>query len=168
MGGRTSVDLGHIDQDIQQLIFSEKDTRNMSQSAVETVPQPVEGIKVKALSAQVKELQPEEAEPLEVEPIEPSNGVNGANGPNGHAIPEQSHDALPQRLDGHKEPLKLSGVLDQFKHFDVTPVIGREFVGIDLVRWLRAPNSDELLRDLAITSTSSIARGAALSSVYTC
>jgi len=51
----------------------------------------------------------------------------------------------------HKEPLKLSGALDQFESFDVTPVIGREFVGVNLAKWLRAPNSDELLRDLAIT-----------------
>lgn len=53
----------------------------------------------------------------------------------------------------HKEPLKLSGALDGFKSFDVTPVIGREFVDVNLKEWLRAPNSDELLKDLAITST---------------
>ncbi|RFU34463.1 hypothetical protein B7463_g1868, partial [Scytalidium lignicola] len=58
----------------------------------------------------------------------------------------------PQLLTQHKEPLKLGGALDQFEHFDVTPVIGREFVGVNLAKWLRAPNSDELLRDLAITS----------------
>jgi len=52
----------------------------------------------------------------------------------------------------HKEPLKLSGVLDHFESFDVTPVIGREFIGVNLAKWLRAPNSDELIRDLAITS----------------
>jgi hypothetical protein len=52
----------------------------------------------------------------------------------------------------HKEPLKLSGALDHFDHFDVTPIIGREFIGVNLAKWLRAPNSDELLRDLAITS----------------
>ena len=52
----------------------------------------------------------------------------------------------------HKEPLKLSGALDSFEHFDVTPIIGREFIGVNLAKWLRAPNSDELLRDLAITS----------------
>jgi hypothetical protein len=51
-----------------------------------------------------------------------------------------------------KEPLKLSGALDQFDHFDVTPVIGREFTNANLKEWLRAPNSNELLRDLAITS----------------
>ena len=52
----------------------------------------------------------------------------------------------------HKEPLKLSGALDHFESFDVTPTIGREFVGVNLAKWLRAPNSDELIRDLAITS----------------
>jgi hypothetical protein len=53
----------------------------------------------------------------------------------------------------YKEPLQLSGALDQFESFDVTPVIGREFKDVNLKEWLRAPNSDELIRDLAITST---------------
>lgn len=53
----------------------------------------------------------------------------------------------------YREPLQLKGVLDQYQSFDVTPVIGREFVDVNLKDWLRAPNSDELLRDLAITST---------------
>jgi hypothetical protein len=53
---------------------------------------------------------------------------------------------------GHKEPLKLSGALDHLESFDVTPTIGREFVGVNLANWLKAPNSDELIRDLAITS----------------
>jgi hypothetical protein len=52
-----------------------------------------------------------------------------------------------------REPLQLKGVLDQYKSFDVTPVIGREFADVNLVEWLRAPNSDDLIRDLAITST---------------
>jgi len=60
-------------------------------------------------------------------------------------------DGLPKVETNHREPLKLSGALDQFKHFDSTPVIGREYVDVDLAEWLRAPNSDELLRDLAIT-----------------
>lgn len=54
--------------------------------------------------------------------------------------------------ENHREPLKLSGILDQFKSFDVTPVIGREYVDVNLAEWLKAPNSDELIRDLAITS----------------
>lgn len=50
-----------------------------------------------------------------------------------------------------KQPLKLSGVLDQYESFDITPVIGREFPKASLKEWLRAPNSDELIRELAIT-----------------
>lgn len=52
----------------------------------------------------------------------------------------------------HPEPLKLSGALDAYESFDSTPIIGREFPQARLVEWLNAPNSDELLRDLAITS----------------
>ncbi|KAK9772180.1 hypothetical protein SCAR479_11189 [Seiridium cardinale] len=66
------------------------------------------------------------------------------------ASAEQS-DGLPELLTGHREPLKLRGALEKFEQFDVTPVIGKEFANVDIVEWLRAPNSDELLRDLAIT-----------------
>jgi len=52
----------------------------------------------------------------------------------------------------HREPLSLSGALNEYNAFDVTPAIGREFPEANLVEWLNAPNSDELLRDLAITS----------------
>jgi hypothetical protein len=63
----------------------------------------------------------------------------------------------PSALDGspesqHREPLKLSGALSDYEHFDVTPVIGREYPTSNLVEWLNAPNSDEIIRDLAITS----------------
>ncbi|KAK2024757.1 taurine catabolism dioxygenase [Colletotrichum zoysiae] len=51
----------------------------------------------------------------------------------------------------HREPLQLSGALDGVDFFDVTPCIGREYRNVDLSEWLNAPNSDELLRDLAIT-----------------
>jgi alpha-ketoglutarate-dependent taurine dioxygenase len=53
-----------------------------------------------------------------------------------------------------REPLKPTGVLDAFESFDVTPVIGREFPNANLKDFLRAPNSDELIRELAITSKS--------------
>ena len=52
----------------------------------------------------------------------------------------------------HKEPLKPTGVLDKYDQFDVTPIIGREFTTANLKEWLEAPNSDELIRELAITS----------------
>lgn len=53
---------------------------------------------------------------------------------------------------GPRAPLKTTGVLNAYESFDVTPVIGREFPRANLVEWLHAPNSDELIRDLAITS----------------
>lgn len=51
-----------------------------------------------------------------------------------------------------KIPLQLNGALDKYKSFDVTPVIGREFPEASLKEWLEAPNADELLKELAITS----------------
>ena len=49
-----------------------------------------------------------------------------------------------------REPLKYSGSLDEYKSFDVTPVIGREFSDVQLVDIL---NDEQKLRDLAITGT---------------
>ncbi|PWY78375.1 putative alpha-ketoglutarate-dependent sulfonate dioxygenase [Aspergillus heteromorphus CBS 117.55] len=50
-----------------------------------------------------------------------------------------------------REPLKSTGALDSYTSFDVTPIIGREFTTGNLKEWLRAPNSDDLLRELALT-----------------
>jgi hypothetical protein len=50
-----------------------------------------------------------------------------------------------------KAPMKLSGALDKYESKDLTPCIGREFPTAKLVDWLKAPNADELIRDLAIT-----------------
>ncbi|PKX96255.1 TauD/TfdA dioxygenase family protein [Aspergillus novofumigatus IBT 16806] len=47
--------------------------------------------------------------------------------------------------------MQLSGALDRFTSFDVTPTIGREFPDADLRGWLESPDSNALLRDLAIT-----------------
>lgn len=105
----------------------------MAPSAVESVQQTVEDIKQKVLPTQEKQA----TSGGEVKPIQNTS---------------RHEDVLAERLEGHKEPLKLSGALDHLEHFDVTPVIGREYVDVDLVELLRAPNSDELLRDLAITS----------------
>jgi hypothetical protein len=52
-----------------------------------------------------------------------------------------------------RQPLKVSGALDQFTFEEATPVIGREYPTLNIVDdLLNASNSDELLRDLAITS----------------
>lgn len=50
------------------------------------------------------------------------------------------------------KPLDYSGSLDNFKHQEMTPAIGREYEGLqvrDLLKW-----GDEMIRDLAITSMS--------------
>lgn len=47
-----------------------------------------------------------------------------------------------------REPLKYSGSLDEYKSFDVTPIIGREFSDAQLTDIL---NDDRKLRDLAVT-----------------
>lgn len=60
---------------------------------------------------------------------------------------------IPVRSKGQtQEPIRTKGALDNIESFDLTPVIGREFPNAKLVDWLNAPNSDELLRDLAVTS----------------
>ena len=68
------------------------------------------------------------------------------------AVNGESEGLQSETASYGKEPLKLNGVLDQFKSFDVTPIIGKEFPEASLREWLNAPNSDELIRDLAITS----------------
>jgi hypothetical protein len=63
-------------------------------------------------------------------------------------------------IDGHaanggslnKELPQLTGVLDQFNPKLVTPMLGTEFPNAAVAEWLRAPNSADLIRDLAITS----------------
>lgn len=57
----------------------------------------------------------------------------------------------PDLMTGSKVPLTYSGSLDGYRFFDLTPNIGREFPDVNLRDWICAPNSDELLRDLAIT-----------------
>lgn len=52
----------------------------------------------------------------------------------------------------NEAPLKLSGALEAYESFDVTPVIGREYPTLNLKEALEASNSDELIRDIAITS----------------
>lgn len=68
-------------------------------------------------------------------------------------------NAIPKAQNGHSNghevkttPIKSTGALDQYEFFDLTPVIGREFPKANLVELLEAPNSDELLTELAYTS----------------
>jgi hypothetical protein len=72
---------------------------------------------------------------------------------------EDSHVELETGLiGGHasarprlNKPLSYSGFLDHFQHQDLTPVIGREFEGLQVTDLLNG--GDEVIRDLAITST---------------
>lgn len=67
-----------------------------------------------------------------------------------HEVPAPNKEATKQH---YPAPLKLSGALNHFKHEDTTPIIGREFIGVNIVDdLLNAENADELLRDVAITS----------------
>lgn len=112
----------------------------MAPSVAETVSQTIDDVQEKISS---------KALPTESIPIRESTEVSAP------AVKEPESE-LPHLETAHKEPLKLSGALDHFESFDVTPVIGREFKGVNLAKWLRAPNSDDLIRDLAITSKSGI------------
>ena len=60
----------------------------------------------------------------------------------------QSEQTLPRT--GHKQPLQYSGSLDKYEHFEVTPVIGREYPKLAIKDLLDAPDSDTLIRDLAV------------------
>ena len=68
--------------------------------------------------------------------------------------PETEHvreKLLSLRLTGSPVPLVLGHALDGFQRTNLTPIIGTEFGrGVQLAQWLKAPNADELIRDLAI------------------
>ncbi|KAH8687728.1 putative alpha-ketoglutarate-dependent taurine dioxygenase [Tricladium varicosporioides] len=107
----------------------------MAPSVTETVSQAIDNAQEKISS---------KALPTKSVPIRESTEASAP------AVKEPGSEP-PHLETAHKEPLKLSGALDHFESFDVTPVIGREFKGVNLAKWLRAPNSDDLIRDLAIT-----------------
>ncbi len=52
------------------------------------------------------------------------------------------------------KPVQATGALDSHEHIELTPVIGREYPNLNLVALLQAPNSEELLKELALISTS--------------
>jgi hypothetical protein len=131
----------------------------MAPSATEVAPALTEEVpqtKVLQVEKDVAESVVEEKpaeEDLSVKPVEPVKPTTERTLADGDNVPSAEVE-LPEVRTGHKEPLKLSGAFDKFEHFDVTPVIGREYADVDLAEVLRAENSDELLRDLAIISMS--------------
>ncbi|KAF3401599.1 Alpha-ketoglutarate-dependent taurine dioxygenase [Penicillium rolfsii] len=52
------------------------------------------------------------------------------------------------RLSG---ALQDSGSLDRFPHSELTPVIGREYTGLQLADILNSKNSDQIIQDFAVT-----------------
>jgi hypothetical protein len=72
-------------------------------------------------------------------------------------ITQQAERIVPLNVEANKypKPLQPSGALDKFTFEESTPVIGREYPKVNLVDdIINAPNADELIRDLAITSAS--------------
>lgn len=66
---------------------------------------------------------------------------------------QQAKSTTASAAGSFPKPLQTTGALDRLEHFDVTPAIGREYPSASIVDILNAENSDELLRELAITST---------------
>jgi len=66
--------------------------------------------------------------------------------------PRVENTPIPDLKSGLKiKPLSPSGALDKYEKFNVTPVIGTEFENeLQLTELLNAPNSDDLIRDLAV------------------
>ncbi|KAK8065747.1 taurine dioxygenase family protein [Apiospora hydei] len=61
-------------------------------------------------------------------------------------------EATTESATAYPKPLQLSGALSKFAYEETTPVIGREYLNVNIVDdLLSATNADELLRDLAIT-----------------
>lgn len=65
---------------------------------------------------------------------------------NGHT----SHRSEKQKFA--TQPPELGGHLKEYRSFKSTPIIGTEFPEANLAEWLTASHSDDLIRDLAITS----------------
>lgn len=67
------------------------------------------------------------------------------------------HDPTTSSSNGsYPKPLRQSGALESFEYEDTTPVIGREFIDVNIVDdILGAKNAEQLLRDVAITSNNS-------------
>lgn len=115
------------------------------QQTAEHVQEKLGAISLGNSSAAVEELKPvEEAPAVQAPAVEaPAAEVPAEESVKPAAVPASSYI---------RAPLKLSGAIDSWKNFEVTPVIGREYADVDLAAVLKAENSDELLRDLAITS----------------
>jgi hypothetical protein len=80
--------------------------------------------------------------------------VETQNGDQNPLLHQNGHKVINGQRSVHTVtlPLTPNGSLDGYQHVDLTPVIGREFPTANLVDMMNAPNSDELLTELALTS----------------
>jgi hypothetical protein len=69
------------------------------------------------------------------------------------SVAESIRGGHEQAKPSISQPLEYSGSLDSFSYLDSTPVIGREYTGLQVVDILSSPECDRLIRDLAVTST---------------
>ncbi|KAG9672662.1 putative TfdA family taurine dioxygenase, partial [Aureobasidium melanogenum] len=70
----------------------------------------------------------------------------------GNIIPELADVSSPSEARTRlTKPLEYSGLLDSYQSSDLTPVIGREYHGLQVADVLAAKNSDALIRDIAVT-----------------
>jgi hypothetical protein len=74
--------------------------------------------------------------------------------PSATESPQVTTAIHPGKAAAAKPWVKSTGSLDHFEHIEVTPVIGREYPHLNLVSLLKSPNSEDLLRELALTSKS--------------
>lgn len=73
----------------------------------------------------------------------------------GNIIPELADVSSPSEARTRlTKPLEYSGLLDLYQSSDLTPVIGREYYGLQVADVLAAKNSDALIRDIAVTGQS--------------
>jgi hypothetical protein len=53
-----------------------------------------------------------------------------------------------------RDPMRTSGLLDKYKHFEHTPIIGREYPHAQISDMMESADRDQYIRDLAITGNS--------------
>ncbi len=76
----------------------------------------------------------------------PSVETNGSNG----IIESTIVGGHPKARTRCLKPMVYSGTLDRFTHRESTPVIGREYEGLQVTEFLKEGN-EQMIADLAVT-----------------
>lgn len=67
-------------------------------------------------------------------------------------LSEGSRGGHEQARPSIAQPLQYTGSLEPYQKADLTPVIGREFYGLQVADILKSEDSERLIKDLAATS----------------